>query len=197
MSNSDNYGKLICMAGIDGAGKSSIVREFACKDASPIIPIEFYEKLRFVNQLDHIGDAPEDVANCLWLCEFMVSFGQRVLPHLRSGRSVIADRSPVCAKVYSEATLNSDISSLFYIYDEIVRPDLIVYLDIVPSEAVKRIELRGGEPAPYETRSGLTRLRECYMAILEKYDRPFVVVDAMRSQREVLDEVFALVQKEL
>ena len=101
------------------------------------------------------------------------------------GYSVITDRSPLCAQVYSEQTVSSDISSLFYVYEELVKPDLLIYLEINPVEAVRRIGLRKGEKASYETIEGLTKIHEGYHKHLEHYSGQVKIVNAMLSQEVV------------
>lgn len=194
---SHSLGKLICLAGIDGAGKSSFLQAYRKNGCKKAIPVDFYQELRFANQIDSGGILADDIKNCLWLCEFMHSFGTKVRPKLMSGHSVITDRSPLCAQVYSEQTICSDITSLFYVYEELVKPDLLIYLEVSPVEAVRRIGLRKEKVASYETINGLTRIREGYIKRLKQYSGQFRVVDAMLPQELVAETINGIINSVL
>jgi len=73
--------------------------------------------------------------------------------------------------------------------NNLVLPEYVIFIDVSPETAVKRIDLRGEEKQVHETSQKLSRLREAYLMVCEvirnEWGIPVVIVDGEKSLGEV------------
>lgn len=191
-------GMLISVDGMDGSGKSTLVKNLALDLGRNFVYYDTFEKRKTISEVISISQKykelyhnmfSEELINKLWLIDLCEVAFDDIENILNRGKNVILDRYILSAKVYSLATTNSDISHLFRIYDMLPMPHFGVYIDVNPSIAERRILLRDDKVARYENYSGLVRIQKVYERMMEKEPYPILRVNGNRSQEEVLARV--------
>jgi thymidylate kinase len=81
---------------------------------------------------------------------------------------------------------------------EIARPDLCIYLDLLPEQSLARIQKRGEAVEIYENVEKLTSVRRAFLSVIDDLrasGEKIVVIDAYRPIEQIADEIFAAVNK--
>lgn len=114
---------------------------------------------------------------------------------IANGVDVIIDRYSFSGAVYSAAKANPDLSLDWAWYPEIglLKPDLLLFLDISPEEAAKRGNY-GDER--YETEKMQAHVRTLFKELFARLDDvPVCVVDAGRPMDVVTQDMLATIAK--
>lgn len=90
-----------------------------------------------------------------------------ILSHLESGNAVFSDRYVFSSLAYQ--SLSCDPLLVKNLNEPFPLPELLVFFDIEPDEAMKRIDIRGGNREIFETSAFQKKVREQYREILEYY----------------------------
>ncbi len=194
-------GKFIVIDGIEGAGKTTLVRKLSEEFSGKVAYLRepggsiFAEKLRELI----LSDAAEDLSDEARFMLFWASridFVEKVLqPALCKYDLVISDRfdsSTYAYQVFSSA--NKELESLFWKTREIVldsvQPDMYIILDLDPVLALKRVESRG--KLNYFDKQDLDfhhKIREGFLNFIKKLEGVALTVDASKPKEEVKKEV--------
>ena len=181
-------GWLIVLEGIDGAGKSTIVRKIAdhcagrgleCVQSAEPTRGTWGTKLRQsmiegrLSIEDELGlflkDRAEHVENV-------------IVPALQQGKVVILDRYYLSTAAYQGARGVSQEWILMENERFAPKPDLVLLLDFDPAAGLDRIRARGDAPNTFEQLDQLREVRRIFLGL----DRPFIrVVDASAGQHAV------------
>jgi dTMP kinase len=160
-------GALIVLEGIDGSGRSTHARLLEDRLryrgrgatrtslATSAIAAEPIRRAKRDSRVGPVGTA------LLYAADLAERTEQVVLPALRAGLVVIADRYAYTPMARSEAR-GVDPAWLDDVFGFVVPPDLVLFLDVDPDTALAR---RGADPDPYEAGSDLhlgADLRESY-----------------------------------
>jgi dTMP kinase len=208
MPDAQPRGRFIVFEGIDGSGKSTQVRLLADHLKSAGIPVHVTlqpsdrvigkllrsiltgkEKtderaiaaLFLADRLDHIT-APED----------------GLLDRLAAGQTVICDRYYFSSLAYNSLKVSMDwVIQAHQPVFELLRPDLVLFLDLSIDESLRRIHANREGTEHYETREMLERVRTNYFEAFERLgkDENIHTVDAARTPEAVAAEIAGIVQK--
>jgi dTMP kinase len=157
-------GRFISFDGIDGSGKSSLIRQLSAyldqqgqahlvmKTPSEDVRQSWVWKAFF--DADHLGERPEVDTYGMSI----MSFGDRIVhqrrvvePALRAGTWVLCDRYIMSSAVFQADLVHQLLART------LIRPDLGVVVDVEPGEALRRIGERGTEkPHPHDPGRHLT-----------------------------------------
>lgn len=74
------------------------------------------------------------------------------------------------------------------------KPDLVIYLDLSPEQAMERLKSIGRELDNFETEENLDRVYRNYSAVMECSGGGYIVVDASRPLSEVLADCASLIE---
>ena len=205
-------GKFIVFEGTDGSGKSTQIgllaeylgeRGVPCARTSEPTRSPFGVLLR--DCLTGRMDTDEHAIAALFAADrldHVLNPNGGMLKTLGEGTTVLCDRY-----YFSSLAYNGGIVSTDWVYELnrqamlSLRPDLVIYLDLDPEEAMSRVRQRG-ETERYETLSRQKLIREKYFQIFErlKGEENIVVVkseaEIMDTQRQVRAAVDALFQGE-
>lgn len=111
---------------------------------------------------------------------------------VEDGKTVVSDRYIMSSMAYQSED-EYQARCIYWINTEgknIRVPDLTIFLDVEPEEAVARIIARGGRTERYETLDYLVGVRERYFYALDWLGSwPQVRVDASGTQEEVMHRV--------
>ena len=168
-------GKYIVIEGIDGSGKSTQLE--LLKNILIERNIPFYKNIepssnpigRFIRETILSGkyETNELVRQMLFLTDRLDNFynGRFSLENLlKEGNLIISDRSFLSGIVYGGEDGEYIHHALF---DYIILPDLIIYLDITPEEVMKRIDSNRGDKEIYETLEQQIKFEERYKLNLD------------------------------
>ncbi len=190
------YGVLIVFEGIDGSGKTSLCQEVYAwlkeifgkeKVILSQEPTEgpYGKKLREILE-KRLEVSPERILE-LFLKDREEHVKGVILPALKEEKIVLLDRYYISTLVY-QSLQGLPLKELFIRNETFCPlPDLVIYVDISPDEALKRIQKRGQETSLFEKREKLGRLREIYLKIIPEFR--YLKVPGELSLKEVLSEV--------
>ena len=182
-------GKFIIIEGIDGCGKSTLIENLRKHFSDAVFLREptngqFGTIIRKKLSSDDILDADEMLE--LFLSDRAEDCEVNIFPALNSEKIVIMDRYYYSNAAYQgamgldcEAIIRNNIKRGFAV------PDAVLYLDIAPEEALKRIRSRSLDSEQYEKLSFLEKVDSIYKKIAD--DR-FYFIDGSLSSEMVLQQ---------
>lgn len=203
-----NRGRFIVFEGIDGSGKTTQAR---------LLAEALEKKGRSVRLTAEPTDLPTGRALRDALggrvskseCEMAVLFVQDRIAHniqptdgivalLESGVDVICDRYYYSTLAYQgQSTDYAWVKAMNLRCPQITKPDLCIYVDLLPEQSLERIS-RGRESVEiYENLETLTRVREQFLSVIRDLGEEdnICIVDGYRSMEEVSEDIFAIVER--
>ena len=189
MSRPNAPGWLVVVEGIDGAGKSTVVRRLAelctarglaCVTSAEPTRGRWGMKLR---QSMAEGRLSLDEELALFLKDRAEHVEQIIRPALEAGKVVLLDRYYISTAAYQGAR-GVDPETILEMNERFApKPDLVLLLDFDPDGGLARIRARGDAPNTFEVADQLRAVRKIFLAL----ERPFIRrVDASRPAEEVL-----------
>lgn len=121
-----------------------------------------------------------------------------ILANLNEGISVICDRYYLSSMAYGLDPVNPYWGCLYPILKQIhgyvnslLKPDLVIYINIDPEIAYQRINSRAGDKEIFETVDRLTTLQEAYNYVISKsLTENIIRVDGSLNENELSDVIF-------
>ena len=203
-----NRGRFIVFEGIDGSGKTTQAR---------ILAEALEKKGRIVRLTAEPTDLPTGRALRDALggrvskseCEMAVLFVQDRIAHniqptdgiaalLESGVDVICDRYYYSTLAYQgQSTDYAWVKAMNLRCPEITKPDLCIYVDLLPEQSLERISKGRESVEIYENTETLTRVREQFLSVIRDLGEEdnICIVDGYRSMKEVAEDIFAIVER--
>ena len=189
MSCMNAPGWLVVVEGIDGAGKSTVVRSlaehcaargFACVTSAEPTRGPWGMKLR---QSMKEGRLSLDEELGLFLKDRAEHVEQVIRPALAAGKVVLLDRYYLSTAAYQGAR-GADPGTILEMNERFApQPDLVLLLDFDPDGGIARIRARGDAPNTFEESEQLRAVRKIFLGL----ERPFIRrVDASLPAEEVL-----------
>ena len=201
-------GKFIVLEGIDGSGKSThavLLKERLEQEGYRVFltcePTEGEAGRLLRRCLTGEADLPEQAIAGLFMTDridHILNAETGLLSHLAKGEIVLCDRYYFSSFAYNSLYAPMDwVIAINRIARETLRPDLTVFLDILPESFLSRIESRGKKER-YEKADLLRRVRENYEKAFELLPEERVaVVDNTRPLAEAAEDVYLAVKKVL
>jgi len=197
----------IVVEGMDGSGKSTQTRllcEHLARKGREVVqtfeptrgPIGSLLREKYLKEVDL------PLADRFLFCADREEHLKRVvLPALEQGKDVVSDRYYHSSLAYGE-TQGLDLLWLIEMNKFFPRPDLMIFIDVLPETCMERIEKDSGEKRKIDKRMKferiefLRKLRESYLNLVKvlKNER-IAVVDGNRSPEEVHAAVVKEVEK--
>ena len=184
-------GKLVVVEGIDGAGKTTIMRflkdELERMGYEAVLLREpsdspWGQKLRSSK-----SRLPPEEELELFILDRKYDVEHNIVPAMLAGKIVIIDRYYHSTMAYQGA-LGRDIEMIKKLNEEVaIKPDLTVILDISPEVAVERAAKRGKLSA-FEKLDYLRKVRDIYLSLDD-----VTLIDAERPLEEVERDVLGAV----
>ncbi len=123
---------------------------------------------------------------------------EKLRPALESGKLVICDRYVDSSIIYQGYARDNNVDDIWFInnfaMDNVV-PDVTIFFDIKPEEALKRLENREMNRLDLESLSFHQKVYDAYMNLCKQPH--FVKVDATQSVDEVVKDVFNIIKSQL
>jgi dTMP kinase len=181
-------GWLIVLEGIDGAGKSTVVRRIAEHCAARGLecvtsaePTRGTWGMRLRQSMTEGRLSLEDELG-LFLKDRAEHVENLISPALRQGKVVILDRYYISTAAYQGARGVSPEWVLLENERFAPKPDLVLLLDFDPAAGLDRIRARGDKPNTFEQLDQLCEVRRIFLTL----ERPFIRrVDASASPEAV------------
>lgn len=204
-------GIFIVFEGIDGAGKTTQVNLLAQNLASLGREVSLSAEpttLATGKAIRRALSGEEKKSECEMAAMFVLD---RIAHNINSeigiralterGIDVISDRYYYSSLAYQGAATDYEWVKVMNINSpEIRRPDLCIYLDLLPEQSLERIS-RGRESLEiYENLEKLTAVRAKFLSVVEDLRRDgesIYVVNAARAAEDIAKEIFEIVKKHI
>lgn len=141
-------GRLVAVEGIDGAGKSTLVRALQgqlTERGFETVTVTRYmvpELTALWHRLVRSGAVEQRSAATLAAADHVVGLERTIRPALERGHVVVTDRYVYSHLVYFSVR-GVDRDRLRVLFDGAMEPGCVLYLDVSPEEAADRLEAQG------------------------------------------------------
>ena len=204
-------GIFIVFEGIDGAGKTTQVNLLAQNLASLGREVSLSAEpttLATGKAIRRALSGEEKKSECEMAAMFVLD---RIAHNINSemgiralterGTDVISDRYYYSSLAYQGTATDYEwVKTMNINSPEIRRPDLCIYLDLLPEQSLERIS-RGRESLEiYENLEKLTAVRAKFLSVVEDLRRDgesIYVVNAARAAEDIAKEIFEIVKKHI
>lgn len=202
-------GKIIFLFGIDGSGKSTILKMLednkldntvytSCL-TNAIFEEELYQaerKLHFSRQ-DFFS---HEFKHVLHIGSVIYNMFNIVEPLLNDGKNVILDRYVICIKLFTNLFLDPSYNCLSKALECLPTPDLGIYFDVDIDTAIQRIQERSNRigiiPHYSESRESLKRKKAGYETMIPNEKYAILKIDANQDINRVFSSVYRILSGE-
>lgn len=205
-------GTLISIEGPEGAGKSSVLEALLPRLENAGIAylttrepggVEIAEKIREVILDPSHTEMDPKTELLLYIASRRQHLAERVLPALKAGKLVIMDRfidSSVAYQGFGRGLAVADIEWLNQFATDGLKPNRTFYFDIDVEEGLARIAKSASREVNRLDLEGLSlhqKVRQGYLAILEKEPQRVVKIDASQPFDQVVEDTWLLLKEVL
>ncbi len=205
---SEKRGRFIVFEGIDGSGKTTQARLLAeqlCSCGGEVhLTAEPTAYPTGVALRQALGGKVEKSE-----CQMAVMFVEDRIAHniqpedgiealLERGIDVICDRYYYSTLAYQGHSTDYEwVKAMNLRCPQIRRPDLCIYIDLLPEQSLKRIAKGRESVEIYENIQTLTAVRERFLSVIEDLSKTdnMCIVDGYRSLEDIRGDIWAIVSK--
>jgi dTMP kinase len=183
----------VAFEGIDGSGKSTLAKAVARRLKSRGLPVVLTQEptTSAIGRLVRRGirDKYDAIVQAGLFLSDRAWHVLQLTPHLLRRDIVLTDRYADSTTAYQSAALDGRLPDALRTLDGVQstvfpRPDLVVWLDLAPREALKRIQKRAVKE-PYEKERFLQRVRANYRTLAKRDPKRWLVLDATLPAKEL------------
>lgn len=198
-------GKLIFLFGIDGSGKSTILKMLEDSGLDNTVYTSclknaiFEEELYQAERKLHFSRADffsHEFKHVLHIGSVIYNMYNIVLPLLNTGKNVILDRYAICIKLFTELFLDPSCGCLSKTLECLPVPDLGVYFDVDIDIASQRILERSNKtgilPHYSESKESLMLKKAKYETMIPDEKYTILRIDANQNIDKVYSSVFKI-----
>jgi dTMP kinase len=197
-------GRFIVFEGIEGAGKSTqlslLSDRLRKRGLDPLITREpggtpLGEELRGYLLARREEDTDPLIEAFLMVTDRADHVTRVLRPALEAGQIVLCDRYQEATLAYQGGGSGVDAETLIQlnrIATGGLDPDLIIFLDLPPAEATRRLDERGGsrrDRFESEPQIFFERVRDRYLDLASRDADRWVVLDALQDQNEIANQI--------
>ena len=197
-------GKFIVFEGIDGCGKSTQIKllseSLAAKGRQVRLTAEPTStdtgKMLREALSGRVERSAFEMAALFTLDRIAHNVGKGGIEEmLNAGCDVLSDRYYYSSLAYQGSLCDFDwVKGMNVGCPAIRRPDLCIFLDLSPKQALSRIGKRGEAKEIYEKEETLTLFRDTFLRVFASLDDNVAIIDASGSADEVAARVLAAVE---
>jgi dTMP kinase len=200
----------IAFEGIDGSGKSVQVQLLAesmekagHKVYSTFEPTDSRIGLIIKDIFKHKMEADHRVIAGLYVADrldHLLNQTNGILKKLEEGYTVITDRYYFSSYAYQGTHMSMDwVIGANSLSVGLLRPDLNIYIDILPDIAITRIHNGRSSTQLYETKENLQQVRDKYFEAFEKLrlEEAIFVTDGNRSAELIAKDIWQEISKKM
>lgn len=204
------FGKLIVLFGIDGSGKSTILKMLNDSNLNNTICTSCLKNTVFEEELHRAEKAlnfsrknvfSKEFKHALHIESVIYNTFNNVLPILKNEKNVILDRYVICVKSFTEVFLKSSYNCISESLNCLPNPDLGIYFDVDINVAYNRIKERSKKtdiPIHYsESKNALLMKKRYYEESIPSESYPIKTIDANKSLDEVYEEVLKIINENI
>ena len=187
-------GKLIVIEGIDGAGKSTLVKGLKSRLRGRKVVFsrepsggKYGRKLRELLQKGKEVDVEEEYR--LFLLDRKNHVRYFIKPWLKRGYAVVLDRYYLSSAAYQGARGKDPEKILKENRIFAPEPHLVIFMDLDPVEALRR---KGKDKQRFEEVGFLHKVRQIYLSLLNSF--PHLILDASRPPELLLEEALKAIE---
>jgi len=192
-----HHSVFICIEGIDGSGKTTqahrLVKTLTKKGYDAVYTTEpskgTYGKIIRKHILQGNNRVPTVVEAVLFAADRVDHVENEVKPLLKAGKTVVCDRY-VYSSIAYQGAVNLNQEWIRELNKHAVKPDLAVYIDVLPKIVINRIKRR---KSVMETLQTQENVRKLYLKLVE--EKQLVMVDGNVSIKEVAEAIENMVLK--
>ncbi|MDH5448037.1 MAG: dTMP kinase [Candidatus Bathyarchaeota archaeon] len=197
MEETKHHSVFICIEGIDGSGKTTqahrLVKTLTKKGYDAVYTTEpskgTYGKIIRKHILQGNNRVPTVVEAVLFAADRVDHVENEVKPLLKAGKTVVCDRY-VYSSIAYQGAVNLNQEWIRELNKHAVKPDLAVYIDVLPKIVINRIKRR---KSVMETLQTQENVRKLYLKLVE--EKQLVMVDGNVSIKEVAEAIENMVLK--
>ena len=203
----------IVIEGGEGSGKSSLLMAlkealgdfvFTTREPGGSPYAEVIREATIKNPM--AKDAPAETTLCLMFAARFDNTQNSIVPALKSGKPVIADRFDASSFAYNVyAQSNGELEEIFWNLRGrlAIVPDLYIFVDVDPKEGVRRAHsrnqslLQGKQYDHFDNReiNFHKKVRQGYLKFFKKV--PHIIIDVNRPLEEVKSDFIAEIKKRI
>jgi dTMP kinase len=187
-------GFFICIEGLDGCGKTTQARLLARRLRDTYDAVYTAEPSngaigRFIKRCClHAEKRWSSIVEALlFAADRFDHVKNEVLPWISEGKLVISDRYVYSSLAYQGA-MGLDLAWIERMNEHAIRPDLAIFIDVIPEVVVQRLKPRRSVMEDLETQR---KVREVYLSFVEKGE--LVMIDGNAPKPEVADDILRVV----
>lgn len=203
MESVGERGRFVVFEGIDGSGKSTQVRRLKSRinvqggrvypTAEPTLsPIGMLIRNAFSGRLS-MDDRTIAALFAADRIDHLTNESNGILRLIRDGVTVICDRYHLSSHAYHAADVGHRwVEEANSLSTALLKPDLTVFLDIEPTDALQRLESERMFLDKFERRSRLDNARRGYLAAIERFrdSDNIMIVSGLDSVEEIAEAVW-------
>lgn len=202
-------GKLIFLFGIDGSGKSTILKMLENSGLRNTVYMSCLANAVFENELyqaeDRLHFSRKDIfthefKHVLHIGSVIYNMFDIVLPILDKGKNVILDRYVICIKLFADLFLRPSYNCLSRALDCLPSPDLGIYFDtnieIAMQRILERSNLTGIPPHYSESKQSLIMKKAGYETMIPDQNYTVLRIDANQCIENVYSSVLKILWAE-
>ena len=202
-------GTLISIEGPEGAGKSSVLEALLPRLEKAGIAyittrepggVEIAEKIREVILDPSHTEMDPKTELLLYIASRRQHLAERVLPALKAGKLVIMDRFIDSSVAYQGFGRGLAVADIEWFATDGLKPNRTFYFDIDVEEGLARIAKSASREVNRLDLEGLSlhqKVRQGYLAILEKEPQRVVKIDASQPFDQVVEDTWLLLKEVL
>ena len=187
-------GFFICLEGLDGSGKTTQAKLLAKRLKKTYDAVYTAEPSngkigKFIKQycLNAEKRMPSILEALLFAADRFEHVKNEVLPAIGKGRLVISDRYVYSSLAYQGAA-GVDLAWIDRINEHAIRPDLAIFIDVLPEVVVKRLKPKRSVMENLETQR---RVRQLYLNFVK--EGKLFLIDGNTSKKKVADDILKVV----
>jgi thymidylate kinase len=190
--------RLIAFCGIDGAGKSTLIRMirerglledvvFVRKELRETTSaVYLYHRRDHEDERDWVTGSYAYSMGLAAAFDFLRNYHDAIRPHLGERRHVVSDRYAICYQAYLLSTgYPLPVDDMFH---KVAKPDIIVYVHIPVTVAAERQSARGGASED-ESPEVMVRFEAAYRELLPRVGCPVLEIRNDRDVEETYQEL--------
>lgn len=198
--------KLVCIEGIDGCGKTTLIRRLielgytTFTEIPKVVPIGDSDDLGVTirNRLQAGQQVPSDafrVEMALLFTQHREQYQERLASTL-TATNVVMDRGMLSTMVYGHCHDDATCAEIASRNLATRTPDLTIYLDVDCQTALDRLRARGGGEEVYKRSETMSTNLELYQMYIRKYKHILNIhtIDATQHADAVLQDAMRLIE---
>ncbi len=193
-------GRLVVIEGLDGSGKSTQIKLLGQKLAPR--GVDFYLTREHTRDgpagklIERVVSSQEKLNSIALQLLFVVDrldhLEREVEPELAKGKLVLCDRYYWTTVAYGSQVADREwfIEANRYCLE----PDLVIYLEVSPQEAIRRTKVRGEKATIFEEISKINKFSQSYQWLLSRFSDQSVKINGERQPEVIVEDIIKILK---